>query len=196
MHIKNIWILPFLGGLFSLITLIFPTASSSFSNDEYEFTLNFWIWCFFYARYYIFPTVDTEIFFGFTIFTPEIFIPGLIATIFIIVSARSCVKTALHFRKGERHFSEIKKSWIITGIFYIITPLVYIVGMQIGYSLIQQRIGGSELNFWQENVPTFGIIAPFISGLLVIVGVILGRIIVGRQDIFKGNNIPNIVSKS
>ena len=194
--IKNIWILPFLGGLLSLIILIIPATSSYFSNEGYEFARNFWMWGFFYARYYFFEYFKNETFLGFTIFSPEIFIPGLIATIFILVSANSCIKTALRFRKGERHFSEIKKSWLITGILYIIAPIIYVVGMQIGFSLFQQRIGGSPLNFWQENVPTFAIIAPFISGLLVLVGVILGTAIMGKDDTLYKNKIPDFVSKS
>jgi len=196
MNIKNIWILPFLGGLLSLITLIIPTASSYFSNEEYEFTQYFWVWGFFYGRYYIFERFDIETFLVVLIFSPEIFIPGLIATIFILVSANSCIKTALRFRKGERHFSEIKKSWIITGILYIIAPIIYVVGMQIGFSLYQQRIGGSPLNFWQNYVPNFSIIAPFISGLLVQVGVVLGTIILGKENTLYNNKIPNFVSKS
>jgi len=194
MNIKNIWILPFLGGLLSLIILIFPTASYYFSNEGYEFTRNFWMWGFFYARYYFFEYFKNETFLGFTIFAPEIFVPGLIATIFILASANSCIKTALRFRKGERHFSEIKKSWLITGILYIISPIIYVVGMQIGFSLNQQRSGGSLLNFWQNHVPNFGIIAPFISGLLVLIGVILGTVIAGKQDILNSNKIPSFVS--
>ena len=194
MNVKNIWILPFLGGLLSLIILIIPTTSSYFSNGGSEFTRNFWMWGFFYARWYFFEYFKTETFLGFTIFAPEIFVPGLIATIFILASASSCIKTALFLRKGKRNFSEIKKRWLITGILYIISPIIYMVGMQIGYSLFQQRIGGSPLNFWQENVPTFAIIAPFISGLLVLVGVILGTVIAGKQDILNSNKIPSFVS--
>jgi len=194
--IKNIWILPFLGSLISIIGLYTPTASSYFSNESYEFARAFWMWGFFYARYYFFEYFKTETFRGLTIFSPEIFVPGLIATIFILTSASSCINTALRFRKGERLFSEIKKSWIITGILYIISPMVYVVGMQIGFSLNQQRIGGSPLNFWQENGPNFGIIAPFISGLLVIVGVIVGTVFAGKEDTLYSNKIPNFVSKS
>jgi len=191
---KNIWILPFLGGLLSLIILIIPTASYYFSNESYEFTQNFWMWGFFYARYYFFEYFKTETFLGVPIFVPEIFIPGLIATIFILTSAGSCIKTALRFRKGERYFSEIKKTWIITGILYIISPIIYVVGMQIGFSLYQQRFGGSLLNFWQNHIPNFGLIAPFISGLLVIVGVILGTVFIRKEDNLYSNKIPSFVS--
>jgi len=194
MNIKNIWILPFLGGLLSLIALIIPTASSYFLNEEYELTRYFWLWGLFYGRLYIFERFDTEIFIGVSIFIPEIFIPALLATILIFVSARSCIKTALRFRKGERHFSEIKKSWLITGILYIISPIIYVVGMQIGFNLNQQRSGGSLLNFWQNHVPNFGIIAPLISGLLVLIGVIIGTVIAGKQDILNSNKIPSFVS--
>ncbi len=196
MNIKNIWILPFLGSLISIIGLFTPTAFSYILNEEYELTQYFWMWGFFYARYYFFEYFKNETFLGFTIFAPEIFVPGLIATIFILASANSCIKTARRFRKGECHFSEIKKSWIITGILYIIAPIIYVVGMQIGFSLYQQRIEGSPLNFWQKFVPNFSIIAPFISGFLVLVGVVLGTVILGKKDTLYNNKIPNFVSKS
>ena len=195
MNIKNIWIFPFLGGLISIIGLFTPTAFSYFLNEDYELTQYFWMWGLMYGRYYFFENFNTKRLGGISL-SPEIFVPELIATILILVSASSSIKTALHFRKGERNFSEIKKSWIITGILYIIALIIYVVGMQIGYSLYQQRIGGSPLNFWQNYIPNFGIIAPFISGLLVIVGVILGTVIAGKQDILNSNKIPNFVSKS
>lgn len=192
--IKNIWILPFLGGLLSLIILIIPTASSYFLNEEYELNQYLWMWGLVYGRYYFFENFNTKRLGGISIFSPEIFVPGLIATIFILASASSCIKTALRFRRGERNFSEIKKSWIITGILYISSAMIYVVGMQIGFSLYQQRIGGSPLNFWQNNVPNFGIIAPFISGLLVIVGVVLGTVIMGKEDALYSNKISSVVS--
>jgi hypothetical protein len=192
--IKNIWIFPFLAGLLSLLILIIPTASSYFLNEEYDLTQYFWIWGFVIARYYIFETFDTEILGGISIFAPEIFIPGLIATIFILTSASSCIKTALRFRKGERYFSEIKKSWIITGLLYFISPIIYVVGMHVGFPVFQQRIGGSKLNFWQNYVPNFGLIAPLISGFLVLVGVILGTAILGKEDTLCSNKISSAVS--
>jgi len=193
-ELKNIWILPFLGSLISIIGLFTPTAFSTILNEEYELTQYFWMWGLVYGRYYFFENFNTKRLGGISIFSPEIFVPGLIATIFILVSARSCIKTALRCRKGEKHFSEIKKTWIITGILYIISPIIYVVGMQIGFPVFQQRIGGSQLNFWQNYVPNFGIIAPFISGLLVIVGVILGTVIAGEEDTFYSNKIPSFVS--
>ena len=194
MNIKNIWILPFLGGLLSLIVLIIPTASSYFLSEEYELTRHFWLWGLFYGRLYIFERFDTETFFGLNIFAPEIFIPALLATILIFVSARSCIKTARRLRKGERSFSEIKKAWIVAGILYFTSAMIYVVGMQVGFSLYEQRIGGSSVNFWQNYVPNFGIIAPFISGFLVIVGVILGTAIAGKEDTPFRNKISGVVS--
>jgi len=194
MNVKNIWILPFRGSLISIIGLFTPTAFSYFLNEYHELTQYFWMWGLIYSRYYFFENFNTKRLGGFPIFYPEIFVPGLIATILILSSAVSCIKTALRFRKGQCYFSEVKKSWLITGILYIISVIIYAVGMQIGFPVFQQRFGGSPLNFWQNYLPNFGIIAPFISGLLVIVGVILGTVIMRKEDALFSNKISSAVS--
>jgi len=196
MNVKNIWILPFLGSLISIIGLFTPTAFSYFLNQYHELTQYFWMWGLIYGRYYFFENFNTKRLGTIPIFYPEIFVPGLIATILILSSAVSCIKTALRFRKGQCYFSKVKKSWLITGILYIISVIIYAVGMQIGFPVFQQRFGGSQLSFWLNFAPSFGIIAPFISGLLVIVGVILGTAIMGKEDTLYRNKIPDFVSKS
>lgn len=194
MNVKNVWIFPFLGSLISIIVLFTPTSFSYFLNEEYEFTRYFWMWGLVYARYYIFETFDTEIFSGVSIFTPEIFVPGLIATICILSSAVSCIITALLFRKGKMHFSEVKKNWLTTGVLYIISPIIYVVGMQIGYKAYQLKIGGTELNFWLNNAPRFGIIAPFIGSFLVIMGLFLGIALRGKENNLYGYRHSKIAS--
>ncbi|MHA2393432.1 MAG: zinc ribbon domain-containing protein [Promethearchaeota archaeon] len=54
------------------------------------------------------------------------------------------------------------------------------------------------ISYWEHHVPLFGIIAPFISGVLILIGLILGVKFQGREEVIlpieqikvKANIIP------
>ena len=92
------------------------------------------------------------------------------------------MRTALYLKEGVKTFLETKKDLIIAGILYIVSVIIYIIGMQIGFNSFIQRTGSDPQNFWGTRIPHFGIIAPFVSGLLDITGLILGTIIIRKKD--------------
>jgi hypothetical protein len=184
-NIKKIWIFPLLGGIIALIGLLTPTAYLTLSFGLVEFNEYDWMWGLVYSELLDYEFFDFDYSFEFNIFAPGIFTLGLVISILILVIAILSMTTAIKFKRLNGYFLEVKKSWIITGILYFAFTIFYIIGMEIGFNLYRLRTMGMPVSFWEDRIPHFGIIAPFISGALVVVGVILGVQIQKREEVIK-----------
>jgi hypothetical protein len=174
--IKKIWIFPFLAGLICLIAIFAPSTQYSYDYGDAGYKEFIWIWGLAVWRFYDDGIVVNK---GFNIslssnFSYETFIPGLLVVILLI----SCIILNLYnvnkLRRGLYQFHDIKKTWIITGAIYFTAAIIYFAGMEIGFTLLSMRISGTPFSFWALRKPQFGAIAPFISGILIFLGIALG----------------------
>ncbi len=106
---KNIWVLPLVGGIISLIALFTPTAYYSFSSGLLEYNEYSWMWGLLYAELYDYEFFVSDFIIELNSFAPEIFILGLITMILLLISAVSNIITANNYRRERRHFTEVKK---------------------------------------------------------------------------------------
>ncbi|MHA2007101.1 MAG: zinc ribbon domain-containing protein [Promethearchaeota archaeon] len=203
---RNIWALPLIGGIFVLIAIFTPTAYFTFSSGLLRYDEYSWMWGLLYAEISDYEFMDFYSDIEFVSFAPEIFIPGLITTLLLSIGAISNIITAYNYRRERRTFGEVKKKWIITGSLHIISAIVYLSGMEIGFRAYRQRTIGVPISFWGDRVPHFGIIVPIIGGILVLVGTFLGVRSPQQEDVImpvdqvrikpKMATISNVISPS
>lgn len=181
-EMRKIWYLPLIGGIISLISLIAPTAYLNISQGLLEYNEYSWMWGLVYSELSDYESSTLDFNLNFIDYAPELFVPGLITTILLLASTISNIITANRFRIGRRLFTEVKKKWIISGSFHIISAIIYLVGTEIGFNAYRQRTLGVPISFWEGRIP-LGIISPFIGGVLVLAGVLLGMNILKRKDV-------------
>lgn len=182
---KSIWILTLLGGIITLIGLITPAAYYSFSSVDFDYNEFQWMWGLLYYDLFDYNFFSYDYGFEFVIFAPEIFVPGLIITCMLSIVAIISIVTAHNLRVENRSFSEDKRKLITLGILNFSTAVIFIVGMEFGFRGFKFRTIGVPISYWENRIPLFGIIAPFISGTLVIAGVIWGIRIQKHEEVIR-----------
>ncbi|MFX1324223.1 MAG: zinc-ribbon domain-containing protein [Promethearchaeota archaeon] len=183
--IKSIWILILLAGIIALIGLITPAAHYSFSSVNFDYNENQWMWGLLYYNLFDYNILSYDYGFEFVVFAPEIFVPGLIITCMLAIVAIISIVSAHNLRVENRSFSGDRRKLITLGILYFSTAVIFIVGMELGFRGYRYRTIGVPISYWENRIPLFGIIAPFISGTLVVAGVIWGIRIQNREEVIR-----------
>lgn len=166
-----IWAFPLIGGIISIIGLFSPSA--------------YWIEMGFFENYYMcglwranpYGMINEFIFqqepHNLTL---PIFIVGFISFLIILICTFTISVSAIVFKKRNKDIEDLKNTWVIFGILFIIAAIFYIMGVEITTNvLIEETHQGTKVSFWEVYNPGFGVIAPFISGALSIVGVAVGK---------------------
>ncbi|MHA2259921.1 MAG: hypothetical protein ACXACO_18310 [Promethearchaeota archaeon] len=149
---KYIWILPFLGGIIVFITLLTPVAIavipliSPIAIVEY-FTTWSWMWGLSYN--------DLQGFWFWEGFPLQIL--SILCTIVIGVCALCNISLAKNLRKNSKKKISIKKKGVIPSVIIIITAILWIVLVDLGFNYIRQH------SFWDLFYPSFGIYGIFIG---------------------------------
>ena len=154
-----IWILPFIGSVLAAIS-IFTPAAVDFSGSG--------TWLQFMDGLYIIIGGGTPSF-GF-IEIPILLIVGIVCLILMLTSTIIMFISSLTHRKRDA-----PASWIVLGILFIGGAIYYIAGTEVGYMMYGMINYGMTFSFWDDMVPSFGVIAPFISGGLSITGYIISK---------------------
>lgn len=157
------WILPLVGGIFSLIGLIIPAWYSKTSYKE-----NLWI-----------VGIIEHIFWDgniFQILPPEMFIPSLITTIFIILSSVLIIGNSILLIKGKKFLIKAEIFWILMGIVELCIMIIYINAMVSGFYNYTQRTDYDVNNFWAIYNFNFGLVIPYIGSILTIGGAIIYKV--------------------
>lgn len=178
-----ILVLPFISIIILFIGFITPTAFSQIIFlDTILKTSMFWIWGFSYE--YNFPgPASIELLEE----RPFLFYPGFIATFISIVALAVIIGKANLVRKGKRRIKDVQITWFSMGLLLFVAAIIYIFGMEFGFRAFSKAQTGVEIGFWSFYSSKgfyslrFGIIAPFISGALVITGLFVGKLIVKRK---------------
>ncbi|MFW9952117.1 MAG: hypothetical protein ACFFKA_18505 [Candidatus Thorarchaeota archaeon] len=154
---KKYWLIPLIGGLFSLIGFLIPAWYSPPIWVEY-------IWIIGIIHHVTGGNVLAR--------APlEMFIPSIITTVLISICSFFIILNALFKSRNKSLLIKAKNSWIILAILEIISMIYYTIGIQFGFF---QNTG---LNFWDFYEIQFGLIIPFIGAGLTLIGAIIGFIV-------------------
>lgn len=168
---KNyIWSFPLLAGILTIIGLFTP--SSAF--EEYDIN---WMWGLRNTNVF---GVDSSFSWIFELppkdFTIIIFLSKIIPFfIFITISILSII-FALKLRKSD-DFRKFERKWLMCGVSFIILGIFYLIEVEILMHHYYKEYFGLDISYWEEYTPGFAIIAPFISGAIIITGIIVNKYI-------------------
>ena len=154
-----IWILPFIGSILVVIS-IFTPAAVSYSGPG---TLLRYM-----VGFYVRIGTGTPSF-GMT-GIPILLIVGIVCLIIMLTGTIIMFISSLTHRK-----SDAPASWIVLGILFIGGASYYIGGTEVGYMMYWMINYGTTFSFWENYVPSFAAIAPFISGGMSILGYIISK---------------------
>jgi len=163
---KFYWLIPLIGGVFSLIGLVIPTWYSPPVWVEY--------WWFIGLIHHV--TGGNVIAFG----PLELSIPSLITFVIISLSSVIIILNSLFKFRGKTLWGNTEKLWIYLAIIEIGATIFYIISIQIGYII------HTSLVFWDIYLIQFGLIIPFIGAGFTLIGAILG--IKLKRDMNKTQN--------
>jgi len=161
-----IWILPFIGSILAAISIFTPAAVRIFGPGQYLQYMN---------GFYVFIVGGTPEF-GF-VDIPILMIVGVICLILIITCTIIMFISSLTHRKRDA-----PASWIVFGILFIGGASYYIGGTEVGYMMYGMINYDITVSFWENYTPSFGAIAPFISGGMSILGYIISKS-VGKEQV-------------
>ena len=167
-EIRNyVWLAPFIGGLIGIISLFTPGGSVSFAGYV---EIDFWIWGMWVQSGYLGAN---------TIFLSDIFfIIGIGCSVLTFMFSIIIFITANQIRKNSKSIIDTRMLWIASGILIIIINITWAVFMTfMNYGVILNELGSDFLPPVMDQYNTmiwlyfnfnFGIIGPFISGILAI----------------------------
>lgn len=157
----NIWLLPFIGSILTVISIFTPAA-------VYNAGLGI-VFRYMDGFYVTFGGLTPGPSFGF-INIPILLIVGIICTILILTCTIILFISSLTHRKKD-----IPGSWLVLGIFFIGGTIYFIAGTEVGYLMYGLIHHNTAVSFWENHVPSFAAIAPFITGGLSILAFIIGK---------------------
>jgi len=161
------WAFPFISGILIIIGLLTPASYGSAMGV----TENFWMWGLWSISHIAVGTI-----FDFIDYAPEVLVPGIICTILLLIGSFKILSKSYKVRMGKANFEKSHETWLGTGILFILAAIIYIIGMQIGFGVYFRRVFGSDVSFWGFYLPGFGVIAPFLSGILSIIGYVVSKV--------------------
>lgn len=182
-YIRKLWILAFLCGIITIISLLTPTAMLLYSTEYGSYTEIQWMWG---LLFYDIKDYGYDYFvsgFDFLLHAPWVFIPGLIISIIMLNTAIINIISSVSLRKPSRKFTSIKKFWILSGVLQIVSGIIYFIAMEVGFTIYKLFTTGHSVSFWEYRIPSFGIIVPIICGALCIIGVIAGHALSNREEL-------------
>lgn len=170
---KNyIWIVPLISGIIAIIGILTPMVYQNIIEYDYgilKADMYWWIWCFVsMSMSYNGYNMSENRF----VSDSGFLIASIITTVIIILVAINLfvlAKSTKTKKLDTKHFN----SSIISGIGLIFTIIIYMIVIDaIVYNGVDMfGYGTSEgIHFWSEFDIGFGVIAPFISGFLAIIG--------------------------
>lgn len=153
-------ILPLIGSVFTLIGLIIPGWVSITSFGE-----NVWM-----------VGIIEHIFVPESVFSLlpiEVIVPNIISTIIIGSLSLITIVSLVYYIKGKNFKIKYEFFWFIVGCTEILTMVIYIISFVISFNNYLVQTNYYITNFWEIYAYSFGLIVPFISSSLLILGAIL-----------------------
>ena len=172
---KNyIWIIPLISGIIAIIGLLTPMVYYNITEFGYYGILKadiyWWMWCFVSISLSANGYSHSENEF---VSDSAFLITSITATVIIILVAVNLfvlAKSTKTKKLDTKHFN----SSIISGITLIFTMIIYMIIIDAvvynGVDIFGQGTSSAGIHFWEEFDIGFGVIAPFLSGILAIIG--------------------------
>ena len=189
-----IWTIPLTGGILLLISFFTPSAyATQMYVSEYH-----WMWGLFHVDVYgsspetrLFLTEDPAE------YMIPIFLSGFLSALMILIASIVLIISANSIRKGRKILKDFENTWLGLGIMIFIAAIIFIIGIDITFTnyiekwmipkMIDEGIippGDYDVPaYWDTYDPGFGIIAPFITGVLAIVGAATSKYVSKREVI-------------
>lgn len=172
---KNyVWSFPLLAGILTIIGLLSP--SSAFEDIEIN-----WMWG---LRYFNLLPIDEGFNWIFELvpndFAPIIFICKIIPFIVLLCISILSIFLSIKLRR-EGAFQRSEKKWLICGIFFIVLGIIYLVEIEVLMRFYYDEYFGLDISFWENHTPGFAVIAPFVSGIVVLIGFYLNKYIFPKK---------------
>jgi len=189
-NIKDyIWVLPLIGGILTLIGLLTPVMYEEVAGmGQY-----YWLWGLWYLDAGIYGTRTRWVFeMDPKEYSPYIFFNFFIHFIIFLILAIVITVSAVKARKegGPQRF---EKKWLAQGLALIIIAIIYLIDTEILMDWYYDKIGASIDSYWDIFDPGFAIIAPFLSGSLIIAGAGASKYVSKREVIpIKKKSIPTV----
>lgn len=177
--VKYLWILPYIGGVFILISILTPAASSLIIRDPSD-SYTIWTWGLI-AKHRFVPTwynLMNRTTFDF-VSEPLIIIISLLITFFIGGMAIKIIITAKKYANNEK---DVDIRFAKYGGFVIIGIITWIIIMEILFSIFGFKEWESNFSFWNYFKANFGTIGIFIGSFLSIGGYLMDKIIHRMYD--------------
>ncbi len=182
-----IWTIPLIGGILLLISFFTPSAyATQMGISEYQ-----WMWGLFHVDIYGYSP-ETDFFFNEEPikYMIPIFLSGIFSAIIILITSIMLITSANSIRKGRKNSKEFENMWLGMGILIFIAAIIYMIGIHITtrnylkWVISQLPSDGYIISdYWDVYEPGFGIIAPFLTGVLAIVGGIISKYVSKRKII-------------
>ena len=186
-----------IGGILLLISFFTPSAyATQMGISEYQ-----WMWGLFHVDIYGYRTET-----GLTLteepaeYMIPIFLSGIFSAIIILIASIMLITSANSIRKGRKNSKEFENMWLGMGILIFIAAIIYMIGIHVTmrnylkWVISQLPPDGYVISdYWDVYKPGFGIIAPFLTGVLAIVGAGTSKY-VSKREIFpiKEKVIPRV----
>lgn len=173
---KNyIWSFPLLAGVLTIIGLLTP--SSAFEDVEIN-----WMWG---LRYFNLLPVDEGFNWIFELtpkdFTPIIFVCKIIPFIVLLAISIFSIILAIKLRK-QGDFQKFERKWLLCGILLIIVAIVYLIEIEVLMRFYYDEYFGLDMGYWENYTPGFAIVAPFISGVVILVGFYVNKFVLPKKE--------------
>jgi hypothetical protein len=177
---KYVWSIPLLSGILAIIAVVTPVASINTMGISW----NWWVWNLSVLGV---SGLGSE-----SVFITEVdfMIPSLITTSILIFSIISLLLLALKTRTRKLDTKNFESISVIIGVLLIGITIYYSVAMDIAFydGIVVEGIPfPAGIHFWDLFSPSFGVIGPFLSALLALIGAGVFRYYSKR----KGDLIPS-----
>ena len=173
-YVRKLWILPFLCGIITILSLLTPSAQYSHTFEGINTIVLLWMWGLFYYEIKISFLGVHDSRFEFIYNDPGIFVVGLVISIIFLSSGIINIISSNWIRKASRDFDSIKRFWKFTGAFQIVSIVIYFVATELIFRIFTLSTLGRWVSYWKYLIPSFGIIIPLICGALCLLGVFIG----------------------
>ena len=158
------WLFPLFAAICATIAIITPTALFGSGG----ITWAWWMWAFTSLGVFGYPPVNIFV------FEMDFFIPSIITTSVIVLNVVNIIVLSVSSRKKKLNSKNFVLKAVIGAVLFMGIMIYYAFAIASAFS-DGLRIEGVPFppgfRFWFEFTPSFGIILPFISAILLFIGV-------------------------
>ena len=144
---EHLWVLPLIGGILALISIITPTATHVFSS-----TTTFYCWTWFIL------SVGQQVSFVINSDSTLLFV-GLLSSFLILMALGTIIITTYKIKKDSIKKSTITLAWLVSGILILVGFIISVLSLN-SYVL-------------DGYIPSFGAFGQGIAAVIVIIGALL-----------------------